>query len=378
MVRDGALFLTKCMIAAALCAAAFSPVQAEYAQFGPLLPAERSSTETSRYVAAEVYRDAYCAKWTDRCTLCQRNSANDQPACQPVGTDSGTCQRQPIQCQAVLKSIHRVCLSHTDGCNYCTDQYCTLMACQGKPVNYRCTALRTKEFQKGDINGHWRLTDPRSRSCELIFNGQVSLTASCVSLGAPITRLLKAELADGKLTLLSADNEALLIFGTSNPDSLDGVAPWQGYRLDRLEPRTFSPYLWEEMWELRAENSIVCTLFLSMRRRRLDDQTIEVLAPLGVAFQSGCVSSTDPGVFRFSRSREQGTAIEGGRRTRFFIEEPLNIPVFTGWRHEVFDLVFHDASGRETVFKMQEDRVWRAEIVTGDKPLVLRLRRKPD
>lgn len=187
-------------------------------------------------------------------------------------------------------------------------------------------ALRTKEFQKGDISGHWRLTDPRAKNCELILYGQVTLTASCVSLGAPITRLLKAELADGKLRLLSADNRALLIFDTSNPDSLDGVAPSHGtdYWLDRLEPRTLPLNLLEGMWELRAEN-MSCDLFLSMRRRRLDDQKIDVVTPFGVAVLSGCVSATDPGVFRFSRSREQGAAIEGGRRTRFFIQEPLNI-----------------------------------------------------
>jgi hypothetical protein len=251
------------------------------------------------------------------------------------------------------------------------------MACQDKPVNYRCMALRTREFQKGDISGHWRLTDPHAKNCELILYGQVTLTASCDSLGVPITRLLRIELADGKLTLLSEDNEALLIFDTSNPDSLDGVAPWQGYRLDRLEPRTFSPYLWEGMWELRAEN-MSCDLFLSMRRHSLDGRSIDVLTPQGVAFQSGCISATDPGVFRFSRHREQGAAIEGGRRTRFLIEEPLNIPVFTGWRHEVFDLVFQDASSRETVFKRQEDYVWQAKIDTGGKPVVLQLKRKPD
>jgi hypothetical protein len=252
------------------------------------------------------------------------------------------------------------------------------MACLHKPVNYRCAALRTKEFQKGDINGHWRLTDPHTQNCELVLDGEVMLTASCVSLGAPITRLLKAEFADGKLRLLSADNEALLIFDTSNPDSLNGLNPHQGYRLDRLEPGTFWPYLWEGMWELRAEDSIACSLFLSMRRHSLDGRSTDVLTPQGVAFQSGCVSATDPGAFRFSRTRRQGAAIDGERRTIFIIEEPLNIPVFTGWRHEVFDLVFHDANGRETLFKKQEDGAWRAEIATDDKPLVLRLQRKPD
>lgn len=364
------------VVLAAIFIAISSPALSQYADYGPLLPAERSSAETSRYVAAEVYRDAYCAKWNDGCTLCQRNSANDQPACQPVVTNAGTCQWKPIQCEAVLKSIHRVCPSYTDGCNRCSNHGCTLMACPGKTTNYRCLSLRSRVFQRDDIRGHWRLTDPQARSCELILNGHVTLTENCISLGEPTTRLVKPIVADGQLRLLNANDEVLVLFDTSDPDKLTGIAPSQGWRLERLEPGTLAPLYWEGAWELRADNQ-VCQLFLSMRRQRLD-KSIEVLKPHDVAFQSGCVSAAEPDKFRFSRSRRQAESVEGSRRTLFVIQEPLNIPIWTGWRHDVLSLVFHDTNGRETVFKPQDDRTWRAEIDIDGAPVVLRLRRKPE
>jgi hypothetical protein len=255
---------------------------------------------------------------------------------------------------------------------------CTAMFCPQTPVNFRCNALRTQDFQRGDVTGHWRLTDQSGRACELILDGNVTLTASCVPLEAPVTRLTKTELVGSVLQFFGPSNETLLAFDTSNPDDLKGIGPWQGYRLVRLEPGTLYPFSWEGTWELQAENGSLCDIFLSMRSHRLEDKLLmnDVRTPLGVAFQSGCVSRTDASMFRFSRARQQNAAVEGRRRTIFVVEEPLNLPLWTGWRHEVFDLVFHDADGHETVFKRQEDNSWRTEIAGGDKPSVLRLRRK--
>jgi hypothetical protein len=153
----------------ALVAGAFaSPVAAQLATSGPILPDERTTTEPPRAVPAPDYRDAYCATWTDGCSICQRKVAGGEASCQPVGGNQAACERQPVECRAPLKSIGRVCLSYTDGCNQCTGGSCTAMACMTRPLagtpkqketNIRCTAPRRTRYDdpqllRLDLRGH--------------------------------------------------------------------------------------------------------------------------------------------------------------------------------------------------------------------------------
>jgi hypothetical protein len=70
-----------------VCALA-SPAMAQVAASGPILPSERDAIQTSRTVAASEYRDSYCARWSDGCSVCQRTTANDAPDCEPYGIPS--------------------------------------------------------------------------------------------------------------------------------------------------------------------------------------------------------------------------------------------------------------------------------------------------
>jgi hypothetical protein len=86
-----------------------SPAKTQVAVFGPALPSERQTTESSRSVAARDYRDAYCAKWTDGCVVCQRTTAGEEPSCEAVA-NTQACSQRPVRCEAVLRTINRVCL----------------------------------------------------------------------------------------------------------------------------------------------------------------------------------------------------------------------------------------------------------------------------
>lgn len=348
-----------------LTAIALSPAQAQYATSGPLLPAERATTESPRTVPASEYRDAYCARWTDGCTVCQRTSVNDQPSCHPftaapAATD--TCQRQPVQCQAVLQSIHRVCLSYTDGCNRCSGRGCTLSQCWRHSDNYQCTQPRTKDFTSGDITGHWRLTVADGRSCEIILMGDVLLTASCLPLGAPVTQLSLVRFEDKTVRLLNRKREELLTFDTSNPGDLAGQGRAKGYRLVQLDPGVFPTHSWEGLWELKGYDAS-CDLVLSMRFRPAEGQIIGAKVPHAVTFMSGCVSPDDELIFR-------------GALTQRFREKPINLPIWTGWRTDALNLIFRNEAGGETVFKPQGDGTWKAQIDQGSKPFVMTLRFK--
>src|ERR1022692_3321955 len=83
----GAIFMTYALI---------SPGAAQVATSGPILPSERDMTQTPRTVAASEYRDSYCAKWTDGCSVCQRNTANDAPDCQPISDVGSACNGKPV------------------------------------------------------------------------------------------------------------------------------------------------------------------------------------------------------------------------------------------------------------------------------------------
>jgi hypothetical protein len=276
----------------------------------------------------------------------------------------------------VLKSIHRVCFSWTDGCNNCANHACTLRYCN-RPTNYQCRALRTAKFQSGDLHGHWRLTAPDGRACEILLGHAVTLTASCLVLGPPATHLTKLRMDGTTLHLLRGDEQSLLAFDTSNPDDLAGIAQTQGYRLVRLDPVTIRPHSWEGTWDLRAGNSS-CTLVLSMRHRRADaPSTVDISIPHGVTFMSGCVSPEHADMFRFRETvRSRTNTPDTGRRTLYVEERPVQLPLWTSWRTEATDIAFRDNTGREIVFKLYDaDGNWRAEVEVEGRPFVLQLRR---
>jgi hypothetical protein len=291
------------------------------------------------------------------------------------------CALQPVRCQAPLKSIHRVCLSFTNGCDTCV-YACKVLACR-QPTNYHCQSPRTAAFVQGDVTGHWRLTTPDGKSCELVLDGSVMLTASCLPIGEPVTRLAETKFEASELRFLSIDGIQLLAFGTQNPDDLKGVRESRSYRLVRLEPAIFRPTTWEGRWELRnIINNAKCQLILSMRNRQVGWQRNYVRVPHGIALMSDCVMATDDSLLDSSLTDSSGspspvTRIFGPGRTVVVTSRPIPLPVWTTWRTDASDIIFRDDSGGETVFKIQPDGIWRAQVNSADRWVVFALRRTP-
>jgi hypothetical protein len=344
---------------------------AQVATSGPILPSERQTTESSRSVAASDYRDAYCARWTDGCVECRRTSANEMPSCQPAARDIASCRRQPVKCRALLGTMNRVCLTYTDGCNECAGGRCTLVACSEK--KYECTGLRRTRYDDPqlvalDLRGHWRLTDPQGRSCEIIIDHQVSPTAGCIPLGAPITRLKELQVAGSTIQLATSDNGAPLTFATADLDSLSGVEQSTGHFLVRLESEPLEIRYLEGTWLLSVTGGSTCDLFLSMRLHRIEaTDSTDIPIPHEVSFMSRCMSPTDLDSMQVSVPSPES-------RNR---QRAVLLPRWTTWQLDGHNIAFRDVRDGRTVFKFDNEKSWTAELAqTGHPPVVLRLERQ--
>ncbi|HEY4918624.1 MAG TPA: hypothetical protein VII40_00835 [Xanthobacteraceae bacterium] len=315
-----------------------SPILAQVAISGPILPSERQTTQTPRTVAASEYRDAYCAKWTDGCVACQRPTANDEPLCQPTST-SLACERTLVSCQALLNTVYRVCLAYTDGCNRCVSGYCTAVYCG--PANYMCTSLRrdhydNSELVKLDLQGHWLLTDPQGRSCELVFwLSGIPLTEKCLALDEPVTQIRGYAVTGGIFQLTRQGGEPLLTFDTANLTSLVGVGQSRGYRLIQLEPEPFASFLLSGSWTLTdVKTDSVCNAFLTMRPVRIDQHDkAEISVPNGVGMEPRCVSRPHEDQQRSERPGNE-----------------MLLPAWTNWQTHGHDITFRDEGGHATIF----------------------------
>jgi hypothetical protein len=353
-----------CLLRCGVTALAFAlvvPAQAQFATSGPILPAERTWTETSRDVAAADYRDAYCARWTDGCAICERTSANEQPKCRAANPSQATCEQKTIQCQALLKTVHRVCLGYFDGCNHCALGYCTAMGCttrqpdgtlRQKDPDYACRAPRRARYDNLnslglDLHGHWRLTDPNGRACEIVNFTAVALTPDCIALGEPVTQVRSARLSGSTFHLATSKDEELLSFDTSDLNDLTGIAEAKGYRLTRLEAEPMDPRFWEGSWRLR-NGGATCDLFLTMRRHRVGPHPyVDIVhVPHGVSLASNCFSPTDSDIILFGH-----------------IERPqIVLPRWTAWQFEGHTITFRDDKGHHTTFRRTTD-TWITDIL---------------
>jgi hypothetical protein len=346
---------------------------AQYAVSGPLLQAERQASETPRSVTAQEYRDAYCAKWTDGCAVCERATIEDEPKCRTI--DASTCERAAVECRALLKTVGRVCLAYQDGCNACAGGFCTLLACpikqadgtfRQKDLNFRCTTPRRQRYDEAsqllaDLKGHWKLTDPRGRTCEIVNGFGVWLTPACIALGDPVVALRLARMSGETFQLTRYDGEVLLSFDATNPDDLAGTGSSQGYRLIRLEAEPIDPRAWEGRWRMRHDGS-ACDLFLVMRPRVIGPRPFVdvVQEPQGLSFASNCLDPADPDSLRIPHL---DNAIP-----------PLLLPAWTDWRTEGHSIVFADRNGRITRFASNADGTWMAKIPqSGSHSITLRL-----
>jgi len=68
---------------------------AQFATSGPFLPTERNFSLMSRDVPAPSYRDPYCTKWTDSCSVCKRKTANDEAVCEAAEGSDAVCDESP-------------------------------------------------------------------------------------------------------------------------------------------------------------------------------------------------------------------------------------------------------------------------------------------
>jgi hypothetical protein len=360
------------LIVAALVTASLAPAHAQYPSSGPISPVERSWTESSRDVPATEYRDAYCARWTDGCTTCQRTNANDQPACQGMNFNLfGACQRQLVQCRAELKTINRVCLVYRDGCNSCILGGCTALYCFNRDMNYRCITPRRTRYDdpntiKTDLHGIWRLTTPRGKACEIVIGSGVQLTPACVALGSPVTEIRGSRMAGSNLQLIAYKGEPLITFDTSDLDGLTGVGASSGFRMLRLEARAWNPRYWESAWRIR-HGGYACDLFLTMRRLWIaPPQPGEdaVRTPHQISLAAGCLNPADENQIRITHA---------GHRP------PVLLPRWTGWEFEALNLIFRDDKGRRTVFTSTGDGTWQSTLQQeGYPPSIMRMERRGD
>jgi hypothetical protein len=235
------------------------------------------------------------------------------------------------------------------------------MACSGIRTNYQCTSPRSTHYDdpnllKADLRGHWRLTDPQGRTCELVFGLGIPLTAKCLELGPPITEIRNVAVLGPVFQLVRSGANPPLSFETTNLESLVGIGPAKGYRLERLEPMALPSPGWEGKWRLTTDGW-GCDLFLSMRRRRLGPPGGGILVPHGVSLTSDCVSSTDETKIRL---------IYAGNK------EAL-LPIWKSWQVEGYQLTFQGDHGATTVFKSDDDTHWTAEV-RSDGELLVRVR----
>ena len=86
-----------------------------------------------------------------------------------------------------------------------------------------------------DLHGHWRLTDPNGRACEIVNFTTVALTPDCIALGEPVTQIRSSKIFNSTFELATSKGQALLSFDTSDLNELTGIGAANGYRLTRLE-----------------------------------------------------------------------------------------------------------------------------------------------
>jgi hypothetical protein len=206
-----------------------------------------------------------------------------------------------------------------------------------------------------DLQGHWRLTDPRGRSCEIVmsfFSPRVSRTADCLVLGSSLAQIRNWTLSESTLQLRGGRDEVLLSFDTSNLDDLKGIDLAAGFQMTRLDADPIEPSEWEGPWRLSNPG---CELFLSMRLRRIGPDALDrVRVPHQVSLASDCLSPTDQNVLQFSPEYAGGPAVV--------------LPPWTGWHTEGHTIIFHDDSGRRTIFTPKGDGAWEAQLMRGEYP----------
>jgi hypothetical protein len=346
------------VLALFLPAGAAPAADTEWPLSGPITGEERHTAETPRDMPAADWSSAYCAKWTDGCTTCERKTANDEPVCETAA--SARCTREPIKCRASLSTIARVCVRFNDGCNDCiTTGACSAVAClretpegaEWLPSNFTCTTPRRPSYEDPwlttlDLVGVWRLIDPDGRSCQVVLSGSLQLHWSCLSVDPRVMRVRVSRVdAQHRLQLLDANETPVFTFATSALDALDGEGDARGFRMVRIEAEPPS-YPWlEGAWELRMERLLTngkCQLFLKLRTVPLAGRDWDKLyVPDGVTMTSRCTEPLQP-----RRIGESGATVR---------DPAFTLPAWTAWDIQGLNIVLRDASGETTTFRPGAD-----------------------
>lgn len=343
---------------------------AQVASSGPLTSSERNTVETSRLNPAAMYRDAYCAQWTDGCTTCSRATASEEPICRQQSTDA-ECRSAPVQCRRALPTIGRVCLSFHDGCNSCNHTGpCTAKACgrrlpdrrlEPRPDNITCTVPRRPSYDDPDtisldLTGNWRLTSPGGRHCEIVLSSPgLSLHHTCLDLPTPVRRIKASGVQGRTFTLKDVNDKAVLSFTVGDLDDLRGHDQSSGWRLTRLDPLPTLFRAFEGSWRLRIEGrAFYCTLFLVVRRWATESYT--VVKPTTVTMTSHCL---------------QPIYAEGYRdRSGRYVQRPAYLlPRWTRWDVHNGSVTLRDAVGRATIFRTGGEELAAELVRDGHPPL---------
>jgi hypothetical protein len=102
-------------VATCLCDAALAEPQdaARHEKVGPpVIKLPLDVIDPPRDVAAAGWISAYCAKWDDGCTVCERQMAAEQPHCKPEQESAqNECDRRAIVCFRALDEMYfnRIC-----------------------------------------------------------------------------------------------------------------------------------------------------------------------------------------------------------------------------------------------------------------------------
>jgi hypothetical protein len=212
-----------------------------------------------------------------------------------------------------------------------------------------------------DLHGHWRLTDPSGRTCEIVNFTTVALTPDCIALGEPITQVRSSKVSGSTFYLATFKGQALLSFDTSDLNDLAGIDEGKGYRLTRLEAEARDPRNWEGSWRLQGH---ACDLFLTMRPHQVGPHPyVDVIRiPHGISLASSCLSPTDPDMIMIRHM--------DGARPRILLRR------WTGWQFDGHTITFHDDTGHRTTFR-RTGAAWATELQQpGYPPAIVNLERR--
>jgi hypothetical protein len=248
-----------------------------------------------------------------------------------------------------------------------------------KDTNYQCRGPRRERYNDSnslglDLHGHWRLTDPNGRRCEVVNFTAVALTPDCIALGELVTQVRSSQISGSTFELATFKGQALLSFDTSDLNELSGIGAASGYRLTRLEAEPVDPRLWEGSWRLRRSSSYLggvlldgvstCDLFLTMRLQQVGPHPLGdvIRIPHGISMASNCLSPTDPEMISIRH-------LDGAR-------PPILLRRWSEWQFEGHTITFRDDRGHRTTFRRTTD-AWTTELPQdGYPPAIMRLERR--